>query len=748
MNQYDGDTANEATGPPQVVTAQPEGMRASLLHVLWRRRWVIALTTAASVAAALIYLTRATPLYTSTSRLYVERKGPRIITESEGVMTQAWNYVYTQAELVKSTPIVASALDQPGMRRMSTLRQVSNPVGYLKSALKVAVGKKDDIISVSFESPYPEEAAQIVNSVVDAYVTYHAKQKRNTAAEVLKILQKEKTKRDAELAEKLRAMLEFRQADPGLGFESNKGNIILDRLARLSDALNTAQLETIDAQAACEAARAMARDPAKAKQLVEARRASGGSSFAVSEEARLRAQLEHLHLRSLELKRQFTRSHPAVQAVESKKADLERRLAELEKKSVEAELAVAAQRLHRAKEREDQIRRFFEEQRDKAQGLNAQLAQYTILQSDWQQTKKLCEILDDRIKEINVTEDTGALNITVLEVARPQSAPSSPKKTRVMAVALVLGLMLGLGLALARDWMDHRIRSADEISAALGVPVLGVVPAMRHRESIEVHGRKVESDPKSHAAEAYRTIRTAIYFGVPDGEARTLLVTSPAPGDGKTTLVSNLAIAMAQAGQRTLVLDADFRKPMQHRVFEIEQDHGLSGALAGRAALEDAIHHTALEGLDVLPCGPVPPNPSEMLNSRAFRDLLKKASKSYDHILIDSPPVMPVADARILGATSDVTLIVLRAEKSHRKAAERARDGLLSVGAKILGAVVNAVPRSQDRYYYTGCGYPRYRYPYGYGYGGHRKGRDQEGQAKSGDVEREQVAAAGSEGAE
>ena len=751
MKQYNGNGGVEAERPQPALPVQAEVAQESLLHILWRRRWIALLAVVVCLAAGFTYLSRETPLYTSTSRLYVERKGPKIITDSEGVMTQSWNYLYTQAELVRSAPILSSALEQPGMKGMKSLGQMTNPVGYLKSALRVDVGKKDEIISVSLESPDPQEAALMINSVVDAYVTYHSKQKRSTAAEVLKILHKEKAKQDAALAANLKAMLDFKQANTGLAFESSSGNIILNRLARLSDALNTAQLDAIDAKAACEATKAMMSDPAKVRQFIEARRAPGGLSSATSEEARLRAELNGLQLQSLELKRQFADTHPAVQAVESKKADLEKRLAELEKTSAEVQVAVAAQRLDAANRKEAQIRSFFEEQREEALGLNAQVAQYTLLQSDWEQTKRLCDILGDRIKEINVTEDTGALNITILEVARAGSAPTSPKKSKTMAMALALGLMLGVGLALGLDWMDQRIRSADEVSAALGIPVLGVVPEVRPKESAEAYGRKVESDPTSHAAEAYRTVRTAIYFGVPNGEAKTLLVTSPAPGDGKTTLVSNLAIAMAQAGQRTLVLDADFRKPMQHRVFEIEQDHGLSGVLAGRTALDDAIHHTAIDRLDILPCGPSPPNPSEMLNSQAFVDMLEEVSKRYDHILVDSPPVMPVTDARILGATCDLTLLVLRAERSHRKAAERARDGLLSVGATILGAVVNGVPRSQDRYYYySGYGYYRHAYRYGDGDGDgrRRKAREDEDRGDPGATDASLVAPAGTEGAE
>jgi len=225
-------------------------------------------------------------------------------------------------------------------------------------------------------------------------------------------------------------------------------------------------------------------------------------------------------------------------------------------------------------------------------------------------------------------------------------------------------------------------------------------------------GRKVYLDSKSSWAEAYRTIRTAVFFGAPKGEAKTILVTSPAPSDGKTTLVSNLAITMAQAGQKTLILDADFRKPMQHNVFRINHEHiGLSSVLAGATNLQTAIHSTEIGGLDILTRGPEVPNPSEILNSSSFAKLLKHLANTYDRIIIDSPPVTPVTDAQIIAAICDITLLVLRAEKSTRKISRQARDGLLSVGAHMLGVVVNDVPR-KGRYGYYGS-YGNYDSYYG-----------------------------------
>jgi len=692
-------------------------MHESLIFCLWQGRWILLLSIALSLAAGFLYLSQATPIYTSTSRVYVEQTGPKIIAETEeGVMTRSTNYLYTQTELLKSTPILTAALDTAGVRQLKTFANVDNPITYLKKTLDVTVGKKDEIISVSFDSPYPVEAAQLVNAVVDSYVAYHAARKRSTSAEVLKILQNEKDKRGQELSEKLRAMMDFKRENTELAFESSKGNVILEKLERLSADLTDAQLAAIESRSAYESIKKMVSDPTMLKQFVEAQRSSSGYVSQNGEEAELKARLDQLQLRRADRLREVKPEHPAIKALDTEIAHIKERIAALMVQFVRAQLAVAEQQYLAAKEKQDQITKYFEEQRQQAVTLNEQLTQYTILQSEWEQTKKLCDILDDRIKELNVTEDVGALNISILEVARPATSPSEPQRAHIMGIALVVGLMLGVGLAFFRDWLDQKLHSAEEISAILGVPVLGAVPSMPSRQSIVDRGQKVHLDSDSHAAEAYRTIRTAVFFGAPKDQAKTVLITSPAPLDGKTSLASNLAIAMAQAGQKTLIIDADFRRPMQHEIFKLNhRDKGLSTVLAGAGSLQEAIQPTEIKGLEVLTSGPAVPNPSEMLNSETFARTLEHLCERYDRIVIDSPPVMPVTDSQILAAICNITLLVLRAERSTRKASQQARDALLSVGAHILGAVVNDVHRKSSRYGYHG-GYGYYHYYYnGYG---------------------------------
>ena len=726
---------------PAETSAAIELPQEGMLQVIWRRHRLVLLLVIIGVLAGLAYLYKATPIYTSTSRLYVEQSGPRIIGVQEGFMTQSKNYLYTQCELLTSTPILAAVAERPELRQFKTFSAVDNPIAMLRRSVSVVVGKKDDIINVSMDSAYPQEAAQVVNMVVDSYITYQATSKRSTAAEVLKILQKEKDKRDEELAQRYQAILEFKQAHSALSLEDERGNILIQGLARLSDSLTEARIETISAKATLAAAELMRDEPATLRQLIEARRAGGVYVSLNQQETQLHAQISHYQLQLPALRTKLTAEHPVVKDLESKIRRLQAQLGQQEDQLAAAYLEVMRQQWLAAQQREVELQAAFDQQSDEAKDLNVKAAEHAILRSELRRTEQLCDILDSRIKELNVTEDVGALNISILEVARPADKPSKPQKARVMAMALVLSLMLGVALALLLDWTDHRLRSADEITAILGVPVLGTIPAMPGKEDIVARGQKVHQEPSSLVGEAYKTIRTAVYFGVPDGQAKTLLITSPAPGDGKTTLTSNLAIAMAQAGQKTLILDCDFRKPRQHDIFDMAQEPGLSTVLSGQQQLPEVIRHSPVTNLDIITCGPIPVNPSEMLNSEAFAGLIKDLAARYDRIVIDSPPVMAVSDARILGAICDVTLLVLRAEKSTRRAGEQARDGLLSVGARILGAVVNDVQHKGGRYgYYSGYG----SYGYGYGYGQSRKDRD--GHVRARDRHRAAASAAGEAG--
>ena len=884
MNMH-GENLVEQKGFKPKTIANGDIGQESLLETLLRQRWTVLTVLGIVLAGVIVYLIKATPIYTSSSSLYVEQTGPKLINEHEGVMTRSKNYLNTQGEVIRSTPILAKAVEKAQIRQFRTFEQVDNPVTYLKKNLQVKIGTKDDIITVSFSSPYPEETAQLVNEVVSSYIDYHASQNRSTVTEVLRILQKEKVKRDKELSEKFDELLEFTRANGVTAFENQADHIAMRRLSALSDAMTKAQLETINARADLEAAEKMVCEPEKLKYLAMAGSEGAATAISNSEEREIRVRLRELQQRLEEARRQCTDEHPLVMELAAKISHLQEQLGLGSEEFADAYIEVLRRKYETAGQREGELLASFNKQQQEAQALGLKATEYSVLQSELKRTERLCEVLDDRIKELNVTEDAGALNISVLEVARIEDKPSKPRKAHAMAIALVLGVLLGCGSGVLRDWLDYRLRSVEEISAALGVPVLGVVPEIadsaqgsivargrkawlslkelaaesRRKTSsrsaaaalgraeggdgfsariqnrrlvtqlvmdcgrkmisrlmpiiseackgigLDVHrwssridatkqdsaaepkascepkadrskakgwlksqatvaevyqrrldralfgtarkenniakgrpktihnapgpakdtvshrGQEIRVKPKSGVAEAYRTIRTAVFFGVPKDEAKTILITSPGPGDGKSTLASNLAIAMAQAGQKTLIIDCDFRKPTQHTIFHADNQTGVSNIFAENLSFEQAIQHGPVEGLDILTRGPEVPNPCEILNSEVFIKTIKRLSERYDRIIIDSAPVTVVADSQILSAISDVTIVVLKAEKSTRRLSQQAMHNLLSVGARVIGVVVNCVPVGGGHYgYYYGYGYYGKYGHYGY-YGREKK---------------------------
>jgi capsular exopolysaccharide synthesis family protein len=513
--------------------------------------------------------------------------------------------------------------------------------------------------------------------------------------------------REKELVAQYEKRLSFQKKNPTLVLGNDRSNAVIDRLNELSSALTRAELERIDLEGTYKATQGMMDDPQKIAQLMSA------PSFRGGDNAQLRHELRTVQQQFQSLSSNYGLAYSGLQSLQANIKRMSDDLAAEDKRAAQAYLAELESKLVASKQREATIKEKLNLQQSEVLALNSTAAEFGLIEAEIRRLERSSDSLDQRLKELKVTEDMSkTYNITVLENARPGGPPVEPDRAMTMFMSLAIGLMAGVGVALLREFTDQRLRSADEIKHVIGLPILGVVPHIIHARTASQRGLQLHLDPMSDVAEAYRTVRTAVYFGVPAGLAKTLLITSPAPGDGKTTLASNLAVAMAQAGNRILLLDADFRKPMQHKIFEIESKLGLSSVLAGEVTLEQAIHHSAIPGLDVLPCGPIPANPSEILNSQTFADLLDEMSARYDHVLLDSPPVMPVTDSRILAASCDATVRALRAEKTTRRGAVYARDVLRAVGSRILGVVVNDVPRRKGvyGYYYSDAD----AYTYGY----------------------------------
>ena len=684
------------------------GLSESLFEILWRRRWIVFLVTLLAIGGGVFYLLKATPLYTSTSRIYVEQKERPLGLDDIGRIARSSNYLYTQAELIRRTETLSAAINSPAMGHLKVLAEVDNPVAFLRKSLEVVVGKKDEIINISFTCPYPEEAATIVNTVVDAYITAHNQGKRESSAELVEILKKDRDKADKRLQEISGEMGDLIQNSTILATGTDENSNLARRdLGVISKAKSDASVKLTEAKNFYERLQGIA-DPAAVRQFVQAERGKGTAYADVDEMDRLSAELTQLERQRLDLLPKFKPDSAQVAALDAEIERYRQQIAQLERDFAENQRTVAKEQFEAAQTLVSQYEKQFEKAQEAAAEMGREFSKYARKQAEYDRQKAWLETLNDKIDRTDIAPQIGGLNIEIIEAAEVADAPSHPQKARVLGLAMCLGLFAGTGLALLREWKDERLRSTDQISALLGLPILGAIPSMsRPKQTVAIRGQKVRLSPDSAEAEAFRVVRTSIFFGIPKDEAKTILVTSPAPGEGKSTVASNLALAIAQAGQSVLLIDADFRRPMQHSIFNNGPARkGFDAVLAGQVSLDEAIIHTGTENLDILPCGSKASNPAEMLNSNSCERIIKELAQRYDRVVVDSPPVVPVTDARILAVLCDVTVLVVRADVSTRRVTAQAYESLIRVEARLVGVAVNDIPRKGGRYgYYGGYGY-------------------------------------------
>ncbi|MDB5293995.1 MAG: Tyrosine-protein kinase ptk, partial [Phycisphaerales bacterium] len=677
---------------------------ASLLEVLWRRRLTLGLTMLVCVAIAGIYLLFATRIYSATARVVVQQNGPKALAEAQGNSALSDSFIQTQADMLQSTPVLSRALEAVHYDKLKTFSKVpGDPVAWMQhgSALKVDVARKSDVISISMESPYPDEAAAIANSIVSAFVAEQALLKQTTGKEMVRALQNEskalKAKRQACLA----SMQKYRNESGVISFGSDKANTALERTATLATSLTAAEMASIELRAQFAATQAALANPASLSAFVEAQqfktKDTGDHEF-----DDLRNQ-KTLYLSELSKSAAYQgANNTRVQALQGMIAAINGRIAEKERQIAQAHLISVQTELTAAEHKERDLRDALKLQTAQILAISPQAAEYTTLEAEAARLQKQAELLDGRIAEVNVNDiDAGSSNVQPFESARIEAKPIKPNKLLTLGAAIMVGWVIGIGLAMAREWQDARLRTPEEILTLLGMPVLATVPRINARLSPVARGQILYLDARSAISEAYRSVRTALHLGA-SREAKTILLASPMPGDGKSTTASNLAIAFAQAGHRTLLVDCDLREPVQHLIFETDAALGLSNVVSGEEKLRDAVRPTRVAGLYLLPCGPVPSNPSELLASKRFSQLMRALVETFDRIVIDSPPLMTVADARILAASADATVLVLRMNQSMRKYGIMAVDSLERVGANVLGAVANDVPTTKADNYYGG----------------------------------------------
>lgn len=565
-----------------------------------------------------------------------------------------------------------------------TSRPIDEAAARLQSMLTVEPVQDTRLVNVQVTAGDPDRAATLANAVAEAYIEKTLEDRLGSTVRALEWLGEQLGTLQSELEESELALHRFKQEHNILSVSlEDRQNLIASEIDAFNTALTSARTRRITLNARLGRLRgADIDDPGVTDD------SGRGTS--------LRQMRERLLTKRGELERQRLNrgeGHPEVQALRSEVEQLTEQLSrEL------ASLREAASRdLREVRQIEGGLRRELDAAQEAGLALNLREIEYQRLERQRLNKAKLYEVVLERTTETNLTRMLRETHVRMVDPALVPAAPVSPKLTTAVAAGAGSGLALGLLVAFGLAWLDRRLRSPEDIES-LGVQVLGVVPSVTDISDGESTDLIVHHQPMSSAAEHVRTIRTNLMFLGVDNPLHTLLVTSASPREGKTTVAVSIAISFASSGQKTLLIDTDMRRPRLHGTFGIRKPKGIANVLLGDASLSEAIAATDVENLDLLPCGPVPPNPSELLHGAAFSRLLADVKERYDRVIFDSPPIIAVTDAAVLAPQLQGTMMVVKSNSTTRDRLRASLRQLRDVKSPILGVVLNDVDIHRARY--------------------------------------------------
>jgi succinoglycan biosynthesis transport protein ExoP len=704
--------------------------------ILRKHQWLVLtfLLTVLTVVTIASFKTK--PVYQAAARVEVDREAQNIVPfqdpNSYGECVDMENYIETQSKILQSETLALQTIKALDLGRYPEFGGTANSLTWAHGAgasrrpaiLGAFLGRllvqrvpNSRLIEVQFEAEDPQLAAQVVNTHLQSYIELNFRSKYDATTQASTWLSGE--------LEELRIKVE-KSEDARLAYErqnqiwqiDEKQDITTQKLADLSKAVTEAQTALAEKEALYRMAASGNVDalPATRENVV------------IQDLLKRKTELD---VNYSEASHQYGPNYPKVLRLAAQQREVEEDLAKARQTVVDS----VQQAFGTARQRVELLQEALNKQKAEANDLAEKLVQYHILQHDAQSNKALYDGLLQKLKEAGITAGLRSSNIRVVDPALAPTSPSRPQKARNILLAILVGLVGGVGLALFREYLDNTVKSPDDIETLTGLPSLAVVPSLaglnghhgrlsrfsRESRPQVTAGPRVEllsyAQPKSQISEAFRALRTSLLLSQAEHPPQVILVTSALPREGKTTVAVNLAVTLAQLGDRTLLLDSDLRKPGIRRALNliIGKESGLSSYLAGVLTLDEVIiAHPTIKNLEALTTGPVPPSPADLLSSYRMREAITELRRRYKFIVIDSPPIMAATDAVILSSLTDGVLLVVRSGETPKEAFTRTRDLLAAVKSRLLGVVLNAVDSSAPDYYYS---YRYYPYAYGYGYG-------------------------------
>jgi capsular exopolysaccharide synthesis family protein len=556
--------------------------------------------------------------------------------------------------------------------------------------------KESRMVQLRVENPDPQLAAAIANAFADAYIAETVSIKMSTTQTASDWLETQLIDLENKLEKSTKGLYAFKKEKDivSTSFE-DKQSMVSQRLVALNDALTKVRVQRAQLQARSGTLNALASDPNYVGNSGNA--GTPGANAFVIEQMKLRVL--DLGNECADLKHKYLGLHPKLTSCQER---LELAKTSL-KREMESAISAREREYREVIQTEKNLASLYNESKAEAFNVNQNEEEYQRLKRSMDNNQRLYDMVLKRLKDTGLSGLMRMSNVHILDQARPARFPVRPSLPVNFLLAVVLGIVASALFGFVVEYLDSTINSQEQVEQLLRLTFLGILPKIRVK-NIDAHSELVVYDqPKSAIAECCRSIRTNLLFMLPDKPLKSILVTSGGVQDGKTTTAISLAAIMADGGNRVLLIDADMRRPRAHRVFNVANEVGLSSIIVGAGKIEDAIKSTEVPGLSVMVCGPLPPNPTELLSTRAFANLLRTLEEKYDRIIIDSPPVVVVSDAAIISTLVDGTVVVIKAGKTSRDLGQRAIRALKNVNARVFGAVLNDLD-IEDRnngYYYS-----------------------------------------------
>jgi capsular exopolysaccharide synthesis family protein len=692
-------------------------------RIVVRRRWVIAAVFAAAVVLTLLFTLRATKIYAASVSIIIDASAPRVLdkeqvqdvveTGATGPLA-AREYLATQLKVIQSRAVAQRVVEKfqldrdprffglEGMKDAGRAEQAlarGDAVGELRKRLAVALDKDSRIVFIQVSDRDPKWSATLANAVAEAFITEILSVKTNTTQGASDWLEKQLADLEVKLDQSGKALFDFKRSHDIVATSwEDRQSMVSQRLVAVNDALTRARVQRAQLEARAEQFAAIGQSLEKGDQSIDSLGLAGAESLQA-----LKGKYAEARIECADMRVRYLNEYPKLEACEAKVAATRDAL----KRELQSLMNAAQNEYQEVSQAERKLFKLLDETKTDAFGLNQYERDYLELKRTHDNNQRLYEMVLKRLKDAGITGMMQMSNVRILDRAEAPTQPASPRPLRNLAVAMVVGLLAGLGFAYLLELLDTTITSREQVEERLGLAFLGIIPSISDQKGEKERDLFVHANPRSAVAECLRSIRTNLLFMSPEKPLKTIVVTSASPSEGKTTTATALAEVMADGGNRVLIVDADMRRPQLHKVFEIPNEAGLSSLILGEGKLDQLIRPSQVPNLHVLPCGPIPPNPAELLHTEGFARLLAAMAQRYDRVIIDSPPGGVVADAVVMSTQVDGTLVVLKAGQTSRDAAKRAVRSILDVKGRIFGAVLNDLDLEDQRY---GQYYQYYRY--------------------------------------